>query len=1798
MNRVVLPLLLAASLAPTDWASGGPEHAFASGGSYQETEPNDTPEAANTITGPVGILGDLPAGDQDGFLWTVSDVDAHRRWSVTLDGLPEILTQLDVIQLRYADNGHDIVDRRTLISIASPDGARPARLDGLLLEPGDYLLGVSRAGGAGKPTLNIQLDDLEIDDAPTRQLDGQPVVPSQAYRVNIEQSRILRGIRPSGDNSTRDGAVSLRLNAEHVTFQDTTEGWYKIRLDEKQAGLRWLLDAQVPVGTQFDLELFDESGTPLIRTSSVSSGKLALPDLGLKAGDYYARAVFPRKDAGLLALHMQETGKRADGGEAEPNNTFKQANRIDFSQPLTARISDKKDRDHFQFSVDGDQAGKVWDLALGSTEKSELELCLLDSLGQALQCRKGDQGSVLPGLHLNSGDYGVSVGRARSATEYTIDLKAKGRHKRLFESEPNDRVSEASAFSRKNLIKGRLSGKDIDIFRLNVDREPQLWRFQAIGDGISAITYFNSAGEKASERRIKKGQRRARLSNVFLLPGVHHIAVSGTDGKYVLRALPIGAPDSDAEREPNDDASAGHRLAVGQTRTGLLADPGDQDYYRFTLNGDEALSLTLTPPADGASTLRVLWDGLATKAFVNPKKGEEISIGGRWPPGDYHVQLASHTASESEYQLKLERTDPFDCGVDCEYNDVPSYANPVPVDGLLEGSVGEGRDADWYVIPAQPLETEITLAQQSGLQMVLATAGDLSKNLLILDNKNKQLTAGLKPETTHYLQIRGSSTYEIALDFNPPIAQSDRGQAPVSLILESDVERIAAHHPQGQSFGGRLKIDNPGDAAITLALRPFSSDHRYVLALPDKEVSVAAKGETLVPIAITVAPDVEAGQSIRLGVRGVSNAPGQADGQAGSYLEISASSDIPTLNSQRHWSMPDPLRGGLNVLWSAFGASPTSDGGTNLTMLSDGLNPIGRGFELRPGQHQFNPTFRLPGEGPIPIVGVSLHPQGGHSAPESLQGFEIRTSADGTTFQTVLTAALSPLPVEQVFAFPEAMQARFIQIAMMANHIGTKNTKIGLGEFKAIAQPGFAPGAPFNLADPKSGGHVVWSQPHIDQSWDRSILVDEAKNPPQIATREASQWVIGFHHDRAAQIRQLQWENLPLKGKAWLHMPSVDVAVSMQSPVGPWQPLGRWALKQGTDGQNSWTFDNPVWARYVRFTIPDPEKKGQSLQYPGVVRILERQTDEQYRSVLAEWGQDSRAAIFEVLHPTTLLTPIAVGTFDHGTRDNPQLLLPNETLRGMVRRGEREDWYDLDVPEDQNALELTLEGTPTVEVVAELQDSDQTVIALEVFDKQPSKTVLRASVEPRKRYTLKISQPPSSVVFSWDTSGSVTPFIPVIYNALSGFAEDVTPGEEWVNLLPFGGKLLSQRWLDQPYPLQSALRNYRRNDDSSAAETALLTATEALAPRPGTKAVVLITDAATSRDRKLWPALEAIRPRVFSLGLSSDGALRSHPDVEQDLMQGWSAVNNGDYQYITTEGALESAFERIAHRLRQPANYTLQMNVLHRDPPEPGTLRVIHDRDENLLQAGIAVELILDASGSMLQRLNGNRRINIAKSALTQMAKEDLPPNTELALRVFGHREAGACRTDLEQPLSPLNRAAISKKIQSINAKNLAKTPIADSLRKVEQDLKKAKGRRIVVLITDGEETCNGDPAEAIRALRDKGLDVRINIVGFAIDDNQLKQQFSTWAELGDGQYFDASDASALRKALRQATHLPYRVVGEGGKTVANGFVGEAAVTVPAGTYNVAIDAGTETIIRNIVIPPGDTVVHELTRQQ
>lgn len=299
-------------------------------------------------------------------------------------------------------------------------------------------------------------------------------------------------------------------------------------------------------------------------------------------------------------------------------------------------------------------------------------------------------------------------------------------------------------------------------------------------------------------------------------------------------------------------------------------------------------------------------------------------------------------------------------------------------------------------------------------------------------------------------------------------------------------------------------------------------------------------------------------------------------------------------------------------------------------------------------------------------------------------------------------------------------------------------------------------------------------------------------------------------------------------------------------------------------------------------------------------------------------------------------------------------------------------------------------------------------------------------------------------------------------------------------------------------------------------------------------------------------------------GHGSDYIAVAPAGSEAGTYETWSLVSRGNP--VTVRAPLAEGEYELRYCTGQ-SHFTLASAPLAVRPAErqPGRLKVT---GATSLSAGIAVEVILDASGSMLQRLGSQRRIEIAKEMLTRLVQETIPAGVPFALRVFG-KEEGSCRSDLEIPLQPIDSAAATQRIASIEAQNNAKTAIAASLEQSSSDLAGATGERLLVLITDGDETCGGDPAAAIAALEEAGMPVTVNIVGFAIDDNRLRAAFRQWSELGGGGYFDGQDAEGLDRAVREAFEPHFVVLDAAGQTIGRGVVGGEAVELMAGDYTV-----------------------------
>ena len=223
-----------------------------------------------------------------------------------------------------------------------------------------------------------------------------------------------------------------------------------------------------------------------------------------------------------------------------------------------------------------------------------------------------------------------------------------------------------------------------------------------------------------------------------------------------------------------------------------------------------------------------------------------------------------------------------------------------------------------------------------------------------------------------------------------------------------------------------------------------------------------------------------------------------------------------------------------------------------------------------------------------------------------------------------------------------------------------------------------------------------------------------------------------------------------------------------------------------------------------------------------------------------------------------------------------------------------------------------------------------------------------------------------------------------------------------------------------------------------------------------------------------------------------------------------------------------------------------------------------------------------------------NSRIAVAKDGLTEFVENTLPTGMSTALRVFGNLEGDlACQTDLMVPYGPLDRGTMVAAINEVDPQFNANTALAASLLAVRDDLAAASEQnRTIVLVTDGDETCGGDPEAAIAALAADGFDVQVNIIGFAVSDPELKARLEGWATAGNGQYYDAPDAETLASSLQSAFGISYTVTDSDGAEVGAGIIGGAPVELPAGSYTVTVSTNPEQTFE-VEVAAGETAVVE-----
>lgn len=209
-------------------------------------------------------------------------------------------------------------------------------------------------------------------------------------------------------------------------------------------------------------------------------------------------------------------------------------------------------------------------------------------------------------------------------------------------------------------------------------------------------------------------------------------------------------------------------------------------------------------------------------------------------------------------------------------------------------------------------------------------------------------------------------------------------------------------------------------------------------------------------------------------------------------------------------------------------------------------------------------------------------------------------------------------------------------------------------------------------------------------------------------------------------------------------------------------------------------------------------------------------------------------------------------------------------------------------------------------------------------------------------------------------------------------------------------------------------------------------------------------------------------------------------------------------------------------------NTTLHIDVAD---PENQTTDIPNEK-----QKPVNAYILLDASGSMAGKVGGRTKMDLAKAAVNRFSSS-LPKGVNVSLRVYGNKGSNAdkdkdvsCRSIEEvYPLIPYDSQKFGQSLNQFNPTGW--TPIGLALEQAKKDLEE-KGtdtENIVYVVSDGIETCGGDPVQAAKEMNQSGAKAIVNIIGFDVD-NAGQQALKKVAAAGGGEYSTVQSEKDLRE--------------------------------------------------------------------
>lgn len=192
-------------------------------------------------------------------------------------------------------------------------------------------------------------------------------------------------------------------------------------------------------------------------------------------------------------------------------------------------------------------------------------------------------------------------------------------------------------------------------------------------------------------------------------------------------------------------------------------------------------------------------------------------------------------------------------------------------------------------------------------------------------------------------------------------------------------------------------------------------------------------------------------------------------------------------------------------------------------------------------------------------------------------------------------------------------------------------------------------------------------------------------------------------------------------------------------------------------------------------------------------------------------------------------------------------------------------------------------------------------------------------------------------------------------------------------------------------------------------------------------------------------------------------------------------------------------------------------------------------------QKKLNILVLMDASGSMNEIIEGRTKLEQSKDSISEFAKS-LPEDANVSLIAYGHVGSSANSDKVEScssveevyPLSSYQADNFTTSLKSFQASGW--TPLAVSIKKAGEILQTYPSDEyynMIYIVSDGIETCDGDPVAEAQKLQSHNIKAKVNIIGFSVD-NEGQQQLKQVADSGGGEYITVDDPAELEVKMNK----------------------------------------------------------------